>query len=107
MTQDHDEERRVPIERRKNISDQHWHLEKSVSVSHIFSTLSLAGALFFTGTAIFSRVSVLEEKTETLARQDARIEGELKDSVRRIEESVIRIETSLAEKADRQDRRMR
>ena len=40
-----------------------WHLDKSVSVTHIISTLAIAGALFAWASNMDNRVSLNEQKT--------------------------------------------
>lgn len=48
-----------------------WHLDRRVNIGHVFTTLSLAGAIFVWGSAMDRRVAVLEEKARAQAERDS------------------------------------
>ena len=52
-----------PMDRRR------WHLDKSVSIGHILTTLSLFGALAYQYAAFSSRLAVLENSQTTVTVQ--------------------------------------
>lgn len=70
MTRYNDEEAAQELYRKR-----HWHLEKSVSVSHLLSTLALVMSALVFASKMDTRISLLEERkveqTATDIRQDA------------------------------------
>jgi hypothetical protein len=80
---------------------RHWHLEKNISIGHIFTTLTVASSLLIWGMQMNTRVTVLEAEVVHGQQADSRLEQQLKDSVTRIESAVVRIEAALRDKADK------
>ena len=80
---------------------QAWHLDKTISISHLLATGSVTIGLITWGMSMATRVSVLEAEIAHSQANDARIESQLKESVGRIEAAVIRIEAALREKQDK------
>ena len=59
-----DVERQDDPERR----GRHWHLDKSVSITHLLSTVAIAGGLFVWGANMDNRVSLLEQNSSFAAQ---------------------------------------
>lgn len=78
-----------------------WHLDKSVSITHIFTTVSVIAALFVGWAHMDTRVAILEAEAVHAKEADGRLEVQLRESVVRIEAAVVRIETALKDKADK------
>lgn len=81
------------------MSQERWHLTKSVSIAHILSTLVLAGALIGYAMMQDQRLTRLEERSVML---DARIDRE----VTRTADDLSVIRQSLARLEDRMERLM-
>lgn len=82
-------------------SRQAWHLDKTVSIGHIITTLTVAGSVLIWAMNVSTRVSVLESEIVHGKLADSRIESQLKESVARIEAAVVRIEAAVERKADK------
>ena len=54
-----------------------WHLERSVSVTHIITTLSMIAAMFFWAHRTDTRITVLEVEQAGAVKSMQRIEGQL------------------------------
>ncbi len=78
-----------------------WHLEKTVSIGHIITTLTVACSVVIWAMSMDTRVTVLEKEVTHAQAADARLEVQLKESVARIEAAVIRIEQAMRDKADK------
>ena len=77
---------------------RHWHLEKSVSVSHIIATLSMLAALIFWATGQEKLISENKLSIEYLKHTDEQINqrietlrSELRDDLRDINSKLDRI----------------
>ena len=81
--------------------NQMWHLEKTVSVGHIITTLTVAGSVLIWALHMDTRVSLLEAGQDNSKQADVRIENNLERTVNRIEGSLIRIEAKIDNKADK------
>lgn len=82
-------------------SKQAWRLDKTVSIGHIITTLTVAGSVLIWAMNMSTRVSVLESEVVHGKQADARLESQIKESVARIEAAVVRIEATVANKADK------
>ena len=80
---------------------QAWHLDKTVSIGHLITTLTVAGSVLIWAMNVSTRVSVLESEVVHGKLMDERLESQLKESVQRIEAAVVRIEAAVAQKADK------
>lgn len=85
-------------EERRNNS---WHLEKTISIGHILTTLTVAGSLVVWGLTVDKRVAILEAGAVFNIEAHKRMDDTLKDSVSRIEAAVVRIEEAMRQKADK------
>lgn len=58
-----------PLDRRVT---QNWHLEKTVSISHIFTTIAAISAIFILGSKFDTRLALSEQAFVTQHSIDAR-----------------------------------
>jgi len=79
----------------------HWHLEKSISVGHIITTITIAGSVFLWAMKMDSRVSVLEATNAYSQYNAEKAEARWSNSINRLEATLIRIETKLDNKQDK------
>ena len=78
-----------------------WHLDKTFSVSHLISTLAIAGAVFMWAMSMDTRVAVIEVEIQYAKTETVRMDSQWKDALKDIRESQIRIETKLDRKRDK------
>lgn len=65
-----------------------WHLEKSVSISHIISTLMIAGTVFVYIGRMDTRIALLEQSNNQQASVDQRQDMERNESFREFRENM-------------------
>lgn len=77
---------------------RHWHLDKSVSVGHLLTTITLAGAVFLWAMKMETRISLLEQsavrQVEVDQRQDKEADSRsisMRDDLRSINAKLDRI----------------
>lgn len=58
---------------------RHWHLDKTLNVSHLLTTLVVAGSLFAYANNMDKRVAILEEKMQVQAAENQRSQTEVKE----------------------------
>ncbi len=58
---------------------RHWHLDKTLNVSHLLTTLVIAGSLFAYANNMDRRVAVLEEKMQAQAVQNQQAAADMKE----------------------------
>ena len=58
---------------------RHWHLDKTLNVSHLLTTVVIAGSLFAYANNMDRRVAVLEEKMQAQAAQNQRSTEEVRE----------------------------
>lgn len=58
---------------------RHWHLDKTLNVSHLLTTLVIAGSLFAYANNMDRRVVILEEKMHVQAAENQRSQTEVKE----------------------------
>lgn len=58
---------------------RHWHLDKTLNVSHLLTTLVVAGSLFAYANNMDKRVAILEEKMQVQASENQRSQTEVKE----------------------------
>lgn len=80
---------------------RHWHLEKSISVGHIITTIAIAGSVLTWAMRMDSRVSVIETQLHYSAEQQQRIEQYGREGLSEIKASLVRIEGKIDGKADK------
>lgn len=58
---------------------RHWHLDKTLNVSHMLTTMVIAGSLFAYANNMDRRVAILEEKMQTQAQENMRSGAEVRE----------------------------
>ena len=58
---------------------RHWHLDKTLNVSHLLTTLVIAGSLFAYANNMDRRVAILEEKMQVQAQENTRSGAEVRE----------------------------
>ena len=58
---------------------RHWHLDKTLNVSHLLTTLVIAGSLFAYANNMDRRVAILEEKMQAQAVQNQQSAADVKE----------------------------
>lgn len=58
---------------------RHWHLDKTLSVSHLLTTLVIAGSLFAYANNMDRRVAILEEKMQVQEQENSRSAAEVRE----------------------------
>ena len=56
---------------------RHWHLDKTLNISHLLTTLVIAGSLFAYANNMDRRVAILEEKMQVQAQENLRSSAEV------------------------------
>jgi len=56
-----------------------WHLDKTFNISHILTTLAIAGSMFAYANNMDKRVAVLEERLNTQTEVAQRAQQDMKD----------------------------
>jgi hypothetical protein len=56
-----------------------WHVDKTLNVSHLFTTLVIAGSLFAYAGSMDKRVAILEEKMRAQVDVSDRVQQDIKD----------------------------
>lgn len=56
-----------------------WHLDKTFNISHILTTLAIAGSMFTYANNMDKRVAVLEERVNTQTEVAQRAQQDMKD----------------------------
>lgn len=80
---------------------QPWHLDKTVSIGHIVTTVTVFCSIVAWGLTMDKRVALLEAAQHVDTTEHQRIEQTMKESVARIEAAVIRIEDVVRNKVDK------
>lgn len=80
---------------------QPWHLDRTVSIGHIITTVTVFCSIAAWGLTMDKRVTLLEAGQRIDSTEHQRIEQTMKDSVARIEAAVIRIEEVVRNKVDK------
>ncbi len=58
---------------------RHWHLDKTLNITHLLATISIVGSLFMFANSMDRRVAVLEEKMQAQVVAGAQSREEMKD----------------------------
>ena len=58
---------------------RHWHLDKTLNVSHLLTTVVIAGSLFAYANNMDRRVAILEEKMQVQATENKRASDEVRE----------------------------
>ena len=78
-----------------------WHIDKTVSIGHIITTLTVAVSLIAWGMHIETRLALVEAEQVHSKDADARIENQVRESVTRIESLLVRIDQKIDLKKDK------
>jgi len=78
-----------------------WHLDKTFSISHIFSTVAIVIGLFTWGSKMDNRVSIVEVEQAHLIIDGKKDNELLKDNFREMQAALLRIENKLDTKVDK------
>lgn len=81
-----------------------WHLRKEISVGHILTTLTVAGAAFIWMAELEKRVERNAVMVEAIGDRVTRAEDRTERQLERIHNTLVRIEAKLDEKADKPPR---
>lgn len=81
--------------------EHHWHLEKTISIGHIITTIAIAGSVLTWAMRMDTRVSVVETQLHHAAEQQQRFESNSRDGMNEIKAALIRIEQKIDNKADK------
>lgn len=65
----------TPVE----VDRRQWHLDKTLNVSHLLTTLVIAGSLFAYANNMDRRVAILEEKMQTQVVQNQQAAADVKE----------------------------
>lgn len=80
----------------------HWHLDKTFSISHLISTLVIAGSVFVWAGSMDKRVTIVENEIEHAKDAQNLLRAEMHENQEEIKRSLIRIEAKLDSKQDKQ-----
>ena len=58
---------------------RHWHLDKTLNVSHLLTTAVIAGSLFAYANNMDRRVAILEEKMQVQSQENKRASNEVRE----------------------------
>jgi hypothetical protein len=72
-----------------------WHLEKSVSITHLFSTIAAIATLVVLGSKFDTRVTLLEQQVAAQHAVDSRQDKEVDDFKRMVREDYRAIDDKL------------
>ena len=67
---------------------RHWHLDKTLNISHLLTTLVIAGSLFAYANNMDRRVAILEEKMHVQSVENQRSASEVKDLAREVKDEL-------------------
>jgi ribose 1,5-bisphosphokinase PhnN len=85
----------------ENRRAHHWHLEKSISIGHIITTIAIAGSVLTWAMRMDTRVSIVETQIHYSAEQQQRLESSGREGMNEIKAALIRIENKIDRKADK------
>lgn len=81
-----------------------WHLRKEISVGHILTTLTVAGAAFLWMAELEKRVERNAVMVEAIGDRVTRTEDRTERQLERIHSTLVRIEAKLDDKVDKPPR---
>ena len=80
---------------------KHWHMERGISVTHLITTASLIASLFIFASRMDTRVTVLETEVSNGKITNTQLRAEMKESNAEIKQYLVRIESKLDKKMDK------
>lgn len=81
-----------------------WHLRKEISVGHILTTLTVAGAAFLWMAELEKRVERNAVMVQAIGERVTRTEDRTERQLERIHNALVRIEAKLDDKVDKPPR---
>ena len=75
---------------------RHWHLDKTLNVSHLLTTLVVAGSMFAYANNMDKRVAILEEKMQVQATENQRSQTEVKELAADVKHELRLLRTELS-----------
>ena len=97
------DDRRITNNQHHRLSN--WHLDKTLSLSHILTTMLMAGSIFYWANAMDKRVTIIETNSNHYDKDISAQATAVRESITEIKSSLIRIEIKLDGKADKPLRR--
>jgi hypothetical protein len=98
-TEKFENDRRVSNNQHERLSN--WHLDKTLSLSHILTTILMAGSIFYWANAMDKRVTVIETNSTHYDKDINAQAVAVRESISEIKSSLIRIEIKLDNKVDK------
>ena len=74
---------------------RHWHLDKTLNVSHLLTTVVIAGSLFAYANNMDRRVAILEEKMQVQAQENMRSGAEVRELAAEVKHELRLLRTEL------------
>ena len=92
------------IDRRMTIptAPEGWHLKKEVNISIIISVIGVAIACVTAYTDLKRDIALIKQDTAVLHQRDSLIEVSTKESIRQLQDAMIRMESKLDRLIERQ-----
>lgn len=82
-------------------ANRRWHFEKSISIGHLLTTLSIGGSVMVWAMSMETRIAVLENAVTYGKENGSRIERDVRDKLGEVNASLVRIEAKLDDKVDK------
>ena len=74
---------------------RHWHLDKTLNVSHLLTSVVIAGSLFAYANNMDRRVAILEEKMQVQAQENLRSGAEVRELAADVKQELRLLRTEL------------
>lgn len=84
-----------------------WHLDKTISVSHILTTLAIAGSVFMWAMKMDQRVSIMEAKLEYTGQQLKSAQSDVKELSLQIRDDIRQLRNEVRQMLNDQESRQR
>lgn len=88
-------------ERQEDRRAKHWHFDRTISIGHLITTLTIGGSVLIWAMHMETRVVVLENMAAYGKETNAKIERDVRDRLGDVNAMLIRIESKLDTKADK------
>lgn len=82
-------------------SQRNWHFEKTVSIGHLLTTLSIAGSILIWAMHMESRITILQAGLTYSKEADVRMEQGMHDKFSELTTTLVRIESKIDGKVDK------
>lgn len=84
-----------PVHSPIEVDRRGWHLDKTLNVTHILTTMVIAGSLFSYANNMDRRVAVLEEKMQMQALENQRSTAEVRELASDVKHEIRLLRTEL------------